>query len=57
MKKQEALQQKLQSYQHDNGLFPAAINSQNKLMNENFWIRDNYYLYLAANKYTKDWML
>jgi len=39
----------LENYQSRNGLFPAAINSKNELMNERFWIRDNYYIYLAVD--------
>ena len=44
---------KLESCQHENGLFPASIGSKNKLMNEYFWIRDNYYVYLAADSLSK----
>jgi len=47
------LQQELQTHQHENGLFPAAIESENKLMKEFFWIRDNYYCYLAVNNNSK----
>lgn len=38
----------LEKYQHSNGLFPAAVNSKSELMNKCFWIRDNYYIYLAV---------
>ena len=47
----------LENYQSENGLFPAAINSKHRVMNENFWIRDNYYIYQAVSEPTKEKML
>lgn len=38
----------LEEHQNSNGLFPAAVNSKSELMNKCFWIRDNYYIYLAV---------
>lgn len=43
----------LEEFQHKNNLFPAAIGSKNELMNKYFWLRDNYYVYLAANPLPK----
>lgn len=44
----------LEDYQNaNNGLFPASIKSKNKVMTNFFWIRDNYYIYLAVNKDSK----
>jgi len=38
-----------QKYQNKkNGLFPASISSKNKDMDK-FWLRDNYYIWLAVN--------
>ncbi len=45
-----------EKYQHKNGLFPAAIDSENPEM-KNFWIRDNYYIYLAVSKETREKMV
>lgn len=46
----------LEQYQDSNGLFPASPNSENPEM-RNFWIRDNYYIYLAVNKDVKKKMV
>jgi len=47
---------KLKEYQHKNGLFPASPNSDNSEMNK-FWIRDNYYIYLAVRQDIKKKMV
>ncbi len=52
----EVLDIKLEEYQDINGLFPASPNSENPEM-RNFWIRDNYYIYLAVDKETKEKMI
>ncbi|MBU2576161.1 MAG: hypothetical protein KKF50_00385 [Nanoarchaeota archaeon] len=43
----------LEKYLGENGLFPAAIGSENRLMNDWFWIRDNYYIWLAGGEKVK----
>jgi len=43
----------LEKYLGKNDLFPAAVGSKNKLMNDWFWIRDNYYLWLSGDVNTK----
>ncbi len=40
-----------------NGLFPASIKSKNNLMKKIFWIRDNYYIYLAVEDDLKKKMI
>lgn len=47
------MQFNLENCQHENNLFPAAIGSKNELMNKYFWLRDNYYIYLALNSTSK----
>lgn len=47
------MQFSLEICQHENNLFSAAINSKNELMNKYFWLRDNYYIYLALNSASK----
>ncbi len=47
------MQFSLEICQHKNNLFPAAIGSKNELMNKYFWLRDNYYVYLALNSTPK----
>ncbi len=37
------------AFQSVNGLFPAAISSKNQCMQEWFWLRDNYFAWLALN--------
>lgn len=45
-----------QDYQNARGLFPAAIASENQLMQELFWIRDNYYIWLSLDGERKELM-
>jgi len=47
------MQINLEKFQHKNNLFPAAVNSKNELMNKYFWLRDNYYVYLALSSLSK----
>lgn len=47
----------LEKYQHKNGLFPAAVGPDTHPMMKNFWIRDNYYIYLAVNEESKNRMI
>lgn len=55
--KHDAAKIELEEYQHPNALFPAAVNSRSELMNNCFWIRDNYYIYLAVSEDVKKKML
>lgn len=47
----------LEDYVSENGLYPAAVGSEYEVMNNRFWVRDNYYMYLASNKETKNKIL
>lgn len=39
-------------HQNSNGLFSASVSSKNKIM-KNFWLRDNYYVWLAVDQEIK----
>lgn len=53
---EEVKQLVLEDHLDDNNLFPASMESNNELMNKLFWIRDNYYLWLAMGGGAKDKM-